>query len=219
MALFKKTESVASEYKRLRKESRAVVEKISTFCASYGVINQAANALKMLEGKKTIVMGEESDMSYLMDYALFEAKIKTQTSLAYFYDYGSELSAKEEVYLDAMLENYTSLFQIVGFDKASASILLTDILNDNHPLTIQDIALSQNDQLMGVILFTRIFTFGGICMTSGASMTFFPNDKTEILNRLSLLKFKHQGKLSSAQLFQFSFRLHQSIGIETRFEE
>lgn len=71
---------------------------------------------------------------------------------------------------------------------------------------------------MGIILFSRIFTFDNISMTSGASMTFFAQDKTDLLNRLSLLKFKNQGKISSAQVYQFLYQNHLSIGVETRFQ-
>ncbi|TAF93149.1 MAG: hypothetical protein EAZ32_18695 [Cytophagia bacterium] len=210
--------NTTKKYQNLRVETRKVVEKITDFAAKHHTITKAAKSLGMLNGK-TIVMNSESDTSYLMDYALFEVKIGAQTTLEYFYDYGPELSAKEDEYLATMLENYTSFFEITGLDKANATVHLIDILNDNKPLSIVDIALSQNQDLVGVLLFSRILTFDDLNMTSGASMTFFAYYKTDLLNRLSLLKFKNRGQLSRAQLFAFFYNQHLSIGVETRFEE
>jgi|GEM_PF-2780735 len=218
MNLFNRKNTL-KEYRRLRKESRAVVEKIATLATKHNLIAQAAKSLGMLEGKNTIVMNSESDTSYLMDYVLFEAKIGTQTTLEYFYDYGPELTPKEDDYLAAMLENYVSVFEIVDFDAANATVFLIDLLHQNRPVTIIDAALSQNKGLLGVVLFSRIFTFEELSMRSGASMTFFPQDKTDLLNRLALLKFKNRGKLSSGQMYQFFYKIHCSIGVETRFEE
>lgn len=222
-SIFRKREDIQSEekektYRRTRKETSDLLLKISNFLTSKKTVQQAAKSLGLLSGK-TIVMADENDMGYIMDFSIFEAKIGTQTAIQYFYDYGPELSAKEDQHLAYLLKSHISLFKIVGIDPNNYTADLKDLLNEDKIYTITDISLSSQPRQVGILLFTRLFTFDNMSMTGGAAMAFHPTHDAEIKKRLGLQQFTKRRKLNSAELYLFFCQLFRSIGIETRTEE
>ncbi len=214
----KQQDDTLKKYKQLRDDTGKVHTKIMDFLVSKKVVEQAAKALGLLHDK-TIVMQDENDMGYVMDFSIFEVKIGTQTAIEYFYDYGPELSVKEDQYLADLLENHISLFEIIGTNKANHTADLKDILNDSKIYTITDVALSSQTAQIGILIFTRIFTFGDMSMTAGTTMAFNPVDVSEITKRLGLHQFTKRRQLNQAELYLFFYKLFRSIGIETRTTE
>ena len=205
-------------YRHIRAETSDLHLKISDFLGSHKTVEQAAKALRLLVGK-TIVMEDENDMGYMMDFSIYEAKIGAQTAIQYFYDYGPELSAKEDQYLADLLENHVSLFEIVAINPKNHTADLKDLLNEGKIYTITDVALSGQKNQIRPLIFTRIFTFDNMSMTAGATMAFSPADGPEMIKRLSLQQFTKRRKLNSTELYLFFYNLFRSIGIEVRTEE
>ena len=205
-------------YRRLRKETSDLHLKVSDFMSSKKTVEQAAKALGLFEGK-TIIMEDENDIAFIMDYSIYEAKVGTQVSIQYFYDYGPELSAKEDEYLENMLENRISLFEIIGFNPENYTVNLKNILYGDEVYTITDVAMSSKTDQIGALLFSRIFTFGNINMTGGAAMAFDSVDRAEIIKRLGLQQFTKRRKLSPAELYVFFYRTFRSIGATIHLED
>ncbi len=214
----KQQDDTLKKYKQLREDTGKLHQKIAGFLTPQKIIEQAAKALGLLHDK-TIVMEDENDMGYIMDFSIFEVKIGTQTAIQYFYDYGPELSAKEDQYLADLLENHISFFEIIGTNKANHTADLKDILNDGKIYTITDVALSSQTQQTGILIFTRILTFGDMSMTAGTTMAFNPVDVSEITKRLGLHQFTKRRKLNRVELYLFFYKIFRSIGIETRTKE
>jgi len=203
------------EYIEIRRSGVELNSKLMDFdTLTKDRINKAAKLLGMIDGK-IIAMQNENESDFLSDFMLFEKYSGNSRLIDEFYDSEIELSDLEEEILEGLLNNCSSLYQVVAADKAQYSLQFRDLLNPSLPeLTVIDINFSQN-YISNVLFFTRLIPIRDLYMSSGAIMGFNFRRVDQLLADLSVEVFKKRRKLGQAELFLFFFKKYRQLGLNS----
>jgi len=203
------------EYIEIRRSGVELNSKLMHFdTLTKDRINKAAKLLGMMDGK-IIAMQNENESDFLSDFMLFEKYSGNSRLIDEFYDSEIELADLEEEILEGLLNNCSSLYQVVAADKAQYSLQFRDLLNPSLPeLTVIDINFSQN-YISNVLFFTRLIPIRDLYMSSGAIMGFNFRSVDQLLADLSVDVFKKRRKLGQAELFLFFFKKYRQLGLNS----
>ncbi|MCK8058164.1 MULTISPECIES: hypothetical protein [unclassified Fusibacter] len=179
---------------------------------------RAAELLEVLEND-TIVFNNNTDIDYLMDFAIYEKWNDGKSQLLKFIEkYDNELHEEERIVIAAMKDAETSLFEVVDFDREQKTVCVKDLFNDEKRIEFIDIGLSSSIDI-GTLLFTRLIKFDSFNMTSGTCFTFLGDHKHFIIRKSKkLMKKMNSGDLSADRFITF-FKLNETDGIPILFKE
>lgn len=216
----------ASVYRRYRVEGRNLNHKIIDAMLDQKAIHEAGKSLGILGRDDILVFDNEGEMSVLMDYALYEWKVKGKNAVErYQEEIGGETEIEREL-LTAMVGASTSLFEIESISRATYSLELVDLIDENHTITLMDMNFSQ--QVMpDYLLFIRPITFENFSMTSGFSFLFPGRLEEEMIERWRKSQLSKSRRLQrrrnklplSARRYVKFFKLSLQKGLEVRYAD
>lgn len=207
----------AIEYKKVRKTSIALFDKIMGYSdPSKQDLYYAAKTIGLWNGEAMVFESEE-DMSYILDFLLYEGNQKGVKMIDTFYDSDEVLSDFEEEILEGMMDAYASFFEIKDIDPVKGQMVLTDLLaKDKKEYVLMEINLSKTAHI-GLIGFFRLIPVKEVFMSSGIGCFFHQGFKKKILSELALARVKR--KLSAKQLFTYAVTKNSLYGVESRTED
>lgn len=210
---------MSSDYVGLRKKIQAIHDKIlEEMPKDKNVIYKAASQFDMVEGD-AIALESQDDLSYLLDYLLYEKCLRGRPYLVDYYESDIELTLEEEEIIENMIEAHSSIFEIVEIDRLNKSILLKDLLTKEKNLyQLIDFNLSQT-ATKDLVLATRLIKVVDYYFTSGASFVFPGNKLSRLMSDLSFARFKKRGKFLSGDLFVFLYKKSKDYGINVRTQD
>jgi hypothetical protein len=211
----KTTTGIIEEYKKYRKISKELNNKIMDKCLDPDVFKKSARLLGAARGD-TLILDSEDELDILMDFALREYKVNKQTTVEIYREkIGGENETEKEI-LDAFVTSYTSLFKIISISKAEKSLILEDILNKKDSIKIIDRALSKS-AIPGVLVFIRIVPFKDFNMSAGILFAFYGELEKDILKKYKMLSKKVRSDSDSVKRFVSFYKLSKTEGIEVRY--
>lgn len=175
--------------------------------------------------KGALVFDEEgtggTEVSHFSDFAIYDYYNTEGLNCVerYLSKNSHHLSGMDETLMKARLHAKSSLFSVIGTDPNISTVLLQDIMNDNHQVKITDIAMSKSTIIKDCLIFTRILTVDKINLTSGVSIM-FTKDKEELLYK----KYKSMIKQTvaynnQAKNFIVFLKLNNKYGIHVNHED
>lgn len=191
---------------------------------NYKITKSAERSTIMYFGKQlgfwqnnVLVMDSDNDSNVLFDLMIYEKGRLGRRLIDEFYDSDVELNDLEEEILEGQVNACFSLFQMVSVDKARGELRLKDVLNPESPeVILMELSLSQSDY-KDILIFTRLVPIRGVYMSSGMAFIFPHFFKEQLLNDISLAKFKKRTKLNSSELFQLAYRKNKVFGISIEY--
>jgi len=202
-------------YKEYREVYKDFTYKI--FDVGKGGLKRAAKRLNMLDGD-TIIFDDDEEMSWLMDFVLYEKNGRPDRLIDQFKRQDRQMSIVESHLLDSLLENKSSLYEIIGVDAEAHMVTLLDLISKEE-LEIMDIGLSSNASIIGRLLFTRLIPIEETNMTSGLLLLFAANRKMLLLKSIRKRSvgrraFKLKNKNSQKTLFEKMVECYRRYGEE-----
>ena len=173
-------------------------------------IRTSGKKLKLLE-KNTLILDEEQDIDIVMDFALFELLISNKNFIERYYELDLPESVEENVLLEAKLNAFTSLFEVVGVDKENCLINIIDVLDSEKKYSLIDIGFSQTCRI-GMLFFTRMIPLPEFNMTGGVSFGFGREKKEKLLTGYRFLQIKHNNKIKSIDKYLYFYNQHRNFG-------
>jgi len=206
-------------YKRYRKDGMELNHKIMGATLDKGAISHAAGALGMAGQNRMLILDSESELSVLMDYALYECRSQGKNAVERYQEQVGGKSRIEQELLTAMVASSTSLFKAVSVSKEMCTIRLNDLVNEGHTITLIDINFSQSVK-PGWLLFVRPVTFENFSMTSGIAFLFPGDLEDELLAQWRRIQSRRgrSAQPVSARRYATFFKLSKRTGIEVRYE-
>ncbi|TDT58467.1 hypothetical protein [Fonticella tunisiensis] len=202
-------------YKQYRNEQMIFVnEKIIKSLEREAIIN-SAKALDMIDDKGNIIYDDESDLNYILDFAIYEYKINGKNAVERYAEKHAPENEMEERALKALLNSYTSLYRVVNISPSKPVIFLKDTFNQSKNIRLVDISLSKT---MGIssLIYTRVLPYPELNMTSGAPMIFDDSLETSLTSSYMMLA-KEKIEDSSANKYIFFYNAYRMYGLEMGF--
>ena len=141
-----------------------------------------------------MVFDSETDSETMMDLLVFEKVTSNAPACKRFQLSNPKLNALQQEHIDGILNNYSSLFEVISIDSIGNTLVLEDLLDANRKeYVLMDIGLSKTARL-GFIFYTRLIPIRDINMTSGVSFIFERIYKDKLLSAISLAAFKKRRK-------------------------
>lgn len=204
-----------AEYKQLRNVGKKLSEKIPE---DYDLEESLPKMIKILgigQGKNIILENEE-EINFLMDFYLHEFISNGQTMLEKYRSDHPDLQEIEIAYLDAAKASYTSLFKVVEVNPKTSTITVIDLLStSNEPLSIININLSKTAK-KDYVIFSRLLPYKQFNAFSGMFAAFDEGNDRSLLKRYKVMKKRIKSEHESVQRFVACFKLNRILGIETR---
>lgn len=141
---------------------------------------QAARELGAMKSNR-IVLDEEDEGSFLMDYLVHEVRRNQRNAVEYFMATQSH-SDEEGILLEVYLNQYVSLFQIAQVNPGRQRLLLNDLLTPERTVEVMDINLSKT-ATPGHLIFLSVHPFPHFNSNSGTMRAFDIEDKEYLLER------------------------------------
>lgn len=205
---------IVKEYTHFRNIGKELNTKMMN-CKEIEIdIKGTGKKLKMMEGN-TLVFENEDESEILMDFALFEILVNDKNFTERYYELDLPETTDEGIVLEARLEAFTSLFEVVDFDKKNCTIYIIDLLDNNKKYSFIDIGFSQTAKV-GMLVFTRIIPFNDFNMTGGVSFVYNNNKKDMLISGLGFQKFKSNNKLKSADKYLLFYTMNKTNGLDLR---
>lgn len=173
-------------------------------------IRSAGKKLNLLE-QNTFILENEQDLDIVMDFALFELLINNRNFIERYYDLDFPDTDEENILLESKLNAFTSLFEVVGFDKENCLIKAIDVLDSDRNYSLIDIGFSQTGW-NGLLFFTRIIPLPEFNITGGVSFGFRRETKERLLNGFQFQKLKFNNKIKSIDKYLYFYNQHLIFG-------
>jgi hypothetical protein len=202
-----------AEYKKYRNEAKKLSEVILAKYTDDQSLETITRLMGVRHGKSIIVESDE-ELNFLMDFSLYEYRVDGKNFLERYQLSNPELSQNETKIIAAKLLAYTSLFKIIDTDPSSATILLSDLLNNGQEVKMMDINLSLT-AILGDSMFTRLVPFADINMSSGMFCVFPQSYERALLKEYKSKMKKVKSDIESQQRFMAFYKLNRTKGIET----
>ncbi len=176
--------------------------------------------LEKINGQNALIMEDPIDMDVLNDFAFFDYFQDDKNFTELYYELNqSKLKPLEKETLDAKLNYFISLFEVIDRNKERCEITLRDILYpEEEDIVIIDLNYSQS-VIVGSLMFTRIIPFEDLNMTSGMPFPFYEENKDKIIKKHNTNMKKPSGYSESARMFKSFFQLHKKYGISVNYKE
>ena len=204
------------EYKLIRKTGKDLTSKIFKF--GLGKKEEFIYAAKLLGFWNNNKLEFESDQEFdvLTEFFIFE-KIKQNISIVErFSNSNPELTDLEKENMKGILNFHCSLFEIKAVDPKNNTLILSDLLDDNHSeYNLIDINLSHSSPF-GLISYLRLLPLKDCYMTSGVTFPFGKSYKNKLLAAISMATFKKRTKLTTTEMFILMQKKHQQFGVKVR---
>ena len=167
------------EYKRYRNASREFHSKvIEAEQISREDIERAGKLLGFMQDGR-LVFKSDSETDILFDFLIYDYQIDGENVIEKFQeDYQHENRLEKEI-LSAMLDSYTSLFQVEKI--TDQRIQLYDLINENRIENFIDINLIRTGN-ENFIMFLRRLKFQNFSMSSGVSFLYEKASAEELLS-------------------------------------
>ena len=207
-------------YRRYRKAGMALNHKIMDATLDEAALTYASRALGLMGQDRTVILDHESDFSVLMDYALYEYRPQGKNAVERYRKEIGGANQTERELLDTMVVSSTSLFKILSVSKKTYTIHLSDLVNEDHTVTLMDINFSQGAKL-DWLLFIRPVTFENWSMTSGMTLLFPGDMEDELLKQWHLPQRRRKGgarRNDYARRYEAIFKLSRRRGVRVRYE-
>lgn len=206
----------AENYLEIRGISKDLCEKIFDWGKGRFDFGYAVKKMELPVDGINIHSGED-DQDSIMDFLLYNSRIKGKRVLDLFYDSDIELDDAEEIILESMVNSELSIFEISGIDDdiQECRLTLRDLLK-NRSYEVINLGLSQTCEV-GAILSARIIELeDGLGMLSGATFAFGSEDKNRLLADYSFEKLRLRKNLTPEDLFLFSYKKSKFYGINVK---
>ncbi|HBX49674.1 MAG: hypothetical protein A2309_09945 [Bacteroidetes bacterium RIFOXYB2_FULL_35_7] len=202
--------NIINQYKQIRALGKDHNTKLLK-CEELNLdVKGAGKKLNMLEGN-TLVFDEEQDMDVLMDYAMYEIYIENKNFVERYYELDLPETTDENLILEAKLEAFTSLFEVINIYPDECKIEIQDILESDNIYQFIDIGFSQTGKI-GMLVFTRLIPFPEFYITGGVSFGFKNENKSKLLAGYNFLKFKNNSKIMSNNKYLYFFNQSKILG-------
>jgi hypothetical protein len=203
-------------YQRYRKAGMELNHKIIDSILGDSGLLHSAKALGMKGPGRQLILDSADDMSVLMDYMLYEYRAKDRNAVE---RYQAEVGAANQIeaeLLAAMVSSSTSLFKINSVSQRTASLHLSDLLNQANSLTLMDINFSQSC-VPGLLLFIRPIILENFSMTSGMAFVFPGQEEQFLLKQALHPRRRGQSPRESAKRYQAFYKLSKRRGIDVMY--
>lgn len=198
------------KYKTFWEASRALHSKLMKQGISTEVMMKSGKLLRIVRDK-TFMFESEAEMAAVMEFALHEYRVNGKTGVeTYDEDVGGESEIETEI-LHALVDSYTSLFEVVTIVMPDHTLLLRDVLGKRGDVWLTDINLSET-AAVGFLLFLRVLSFADFNATSGITFAFAGDRKGHLLKKHRKLSDKHPSASDSLKRFIAFFWLHRTDG-------
>lgn len=210
------SDSKREQYLKIRNDSKAYVEKVIKFSTDKNLINKGARMLGMLGRNKNLILHEEEDINFLMDFIIFE-RIRNKKNAVMNYLEHHELDDYEQEIFDMFLNSYTSLFVIDEIDIENSTLKIIDYFTEEW-VEIVDVGLAKT-AMKGLPIFFRKMQYRDIAFTSGVSYLIGPHFSSfeglhnEIQKTLKSIKEKDD----SVKRFIAFKKLSDKYGLDIEF--
>lgn len=201
------------EYKKYRNEAKKLSEIILAKYNDGQSLDTVTRLMGIRHGKSIIVDSDE-ELNFIMDFSLYEYRVDGKNFLERYQLSNPELNPNESNVLTAKLSAYTSLFKFIDTDPASATILLSDLLNNGKEVILMDTNLSQTAK-PGYSMFTRLVPFNDLNMSSGMFCVFPETYERALLKEYKSKMKKVKSDIESQQKFMAFYKLSRTKGMDT----
>jgi len=210
-----------ARYKKWRKIGIQLNDKIIDKIPKE-LILQAARDLRMLGKGNVLVFDSEDETSYLMDRAIYDAKIDGKWFIdVYIEQYSKDdcLTNNEKRLLEAMRKSFYSLF-IIDEIKHGKGVHLIDVFSEGE-LFLTDIGFSFTAK-RGLLIATRVISIDDLNFTGGCACVFEKKHLEELKGNFIRLFEKKKGMMSWAEMMRkysyYFFRKMRQFGIPISLE-
>ncbi|ADL53186.1 hypothetical protein [Clostridium cellulovorans] len=203
-------------YKNIKKDSYEFInKKLSGFMKDVypkETVFAAAKALGMTYGKKKFSVDSKEEILYIFDYAINEVEIAGKKIIQLYKEQVGLENEKEVEFSKAIENSYTSLFRIVNTSENKGLIFMKDLFGNGKNTRLTDIVMSQTTN-SDMLIFTRIFSFEGMNISSGMHCAFPAKHENQLLREY--MEFLKQQSLEDTQKqrFIFFYNAHKKAGI------
>ncbi len=202
-----------AEYKQHRNESKKLGEAVLEKYTDAQSLETITRLMGIKHGKSIIVDSEE-EINFIMDFSLFEYRVDGKNFIERYQASNPELSQNETKILEAKLLAYTSLFKVIDANPTSATLLLSDLLNNEQEIALMDINLSLTAE-PGHSIFMRLVPFKDINTSSGMFCAFPQSYERALLKEYKIKMKKVKSNIESQQRFIAFYKLGRTKGIAT----
>lgn len=207
-------DKIVAKYVHFRKTGKDLNDKMIN-CKEIKIdIKGAGKKLKMMEGN-TFVFENEEESDVLMDFSLFEMLVNDKSFTERYFELDLPETDDEGIILEAKMEAFTSLFEIVDVDSKKSAVYIIDLLDNKKEYSFIDLGFSLTAKV-GMLVFTRIIPFDDFNMTGGVSFVFDKSKKDMLISGLGFQKFKSNNKLKSADKYMFFYNMNKTYGLDLR---
>jgi hypothetical protein len=203
------------EYTQLRQIGKHLSEEIPKV---YGITKSFPRIMQVFgigQGKQ-IVLEDEEEINFLIDFYLHEFLSNGQTMLERYRADHSNLEPIEISYLDAAKASYTSLFKVIDARPIENIVTVIDLLSfSDQPLSVFNVNLSKTVKV-GYVIFSRLLPHEQFNMFSGMFAGFDEGSDHTLLKRYKVMKKRVKSDRESVQRFVACFKLKRILGIPSR---
>jgi hypothetical protein len=177
-------------------------------------IEEAARLLNIgLEGKK-LMPDNPMEFDYIMDFIIYELRVDGKNLVERFADIYRPESDMEAAVLNAMLNQYSSLYRVVNISREKRMLFYKDIFNNVRNTRLIDLTFS-NTAEPGLLVYTRILPLPELNMTSGTSFVFPEDSENKLLSAYTSVEIN---KKTSMERFMFFNAASKVLGIAIGYE-
>lgn len=206
---------VLREYNQLRNVGMHLSNEIPKIYGLEESLPQIIRVLGIGQGK-TLILEDEEEINFLIDYYLNEFLSDGQTMLERYRADHPKLKPREIAYIDAAKASYTSLFKITEVNPRENTITVVDLLNPSEQsLSIINVNLSKTAK-PGYVIFSRLLPYEQFNAFSGMFALFDEGSDRFLLKRYKVMKSRVKSEQESVQRFVACFKLNRILGMQVR---
>ncbi len=209
MAWFFKTDPTLTEYQKFRKIGRDLNHKIIDAYINETILAKAAKMLRLGQ-KGQLFLDSESDLSVLMDFALYEIRHHDgRNSVEKYAETKGGADVIERELLAAMIQAQTGLYKIKQVLRDKRQIVLENMITSEAPTVLTDVNFSQM-MVSELCIFFRPISLSRFTMTSGMAFVFPSKLEQQLQMDWKRLEIK-----GNAERYARFFKKSRQSGIET----
>ncbi len=202
-------DQIIREYREYRNQSNLLIKKMMDIYIDKDILHDAGNILGIVKNNEIDVRNFEEKKA-LVDFSLFDYKIRGKPTIAHFGDWIVDNEA--EIWKE-LLAAYTSLFEVKRVLRNKCIIVLKDLLNEDGPqIKLVDLHLSQTI-FPEALLFTRVIPFNNLKISSGVNFLFQNDLKDLLMEEYHLLVEKKPNMDTAIKIFISFFKLNRKYGL------
>lgn len=199
------------KYIKMREAGMAVNGKLMKY-VSKDMMNHAVKLLGIRMQGNTILFDSEEETSYLMNFLLFDYKVKGKNTVQIYQESHKSNTEIENEIINSLRSSYSSLFEVTAI--RGFTVILKDLFKaTDKPIKLVDVAFSMTAS-SGTMVFIRLVPLGNHYMTSGVSFIFRKEIKQYLLRRYRKISKKIQASDQDMKRYIAFFKLNKECGEE-----